>query len=332
MTIFQPSYSPNFCVEFKDVEGSVKRLSLKTSIASEAKKRAPDFIANWNSKIIEMRGNKSKCTVHLSRLFREVYQDRWIYCKDTKNIVTRSSNLITYLNDPRIDQIGSKEIVVLRRRLRGKGLKAGTINRYLALLKTALNEAIKTYSYLERRPHIKLEKEPKSKLKFVSKKEEKLIIELSTRQIMSDLIVTLIDTGMRLSEALRLEADDINLEDRMLTVWVQKGIKPRSIPMTSRVYETLMRLSSNGMKKPFNISFNSAMAGWRSIARKAIKYDWFDGISYHTFRHTCASRLVQSGVDLYVVKEILGHESISTTQRYAHLRRDNLIEAIKKLE
>jgi len=54
-------------------------------------------------------------------------------------------------------------------------------------------------------------------------------------------------------------------------------------------------------------------------------------VHFHTLRHSFASNLVQKGVSLYVVKELLGHEDIKTTQIYAHLRRENLFEAVNLL-
>jgi site-specific recombinase XerD len=56
------------------------------------------------------------------------------------------------------------------------------------------------------------------------------------------------------------------------------------------------------------------------------------GVTLHTLRHTCASRLVQAGVDLYVVQKWLGHSTIVTTERYAHLSVENLEGAVSALE
>ena len=53
--------------------------------------------------------------------------------------------------------------------------------------------------------------------------------------------------------------------------------------------------------------------------------------SFHSLRHSCASLLIQSGVDLYTVKEILGHGSIALTERYSHLADSALKEAAKKM-
>jgi site-specific recombinase XerD len=52
----------------------------------------------------------------------------------------------------------------------------------------------------------------------------------------------------------------------------------------------------------------------------------------HALRHTCASRLVNAGIDLYVVKEWLGHSSIQITERYAHLSPSKLVHAVEALE
>ncbi len=56
-----------------------------------------------------------------------------------------------------------------------------------------------------------------------------------------------------------------------------------------------------------------------------------DKIHFHTLRHSFASLLVQKGVSLYVVKELLGHEDLATTQIYLHLQKQNLLDAVNLL-
>jgi len=56
-----------------------------------------------------------------------------------------------------------------------------------------------------------------------------------------------------------------------------------------------------------------------------------ENIHFHTLRHSFASRLIQKGASVFVVKELLGHEDIKTTQIYSHLQTENLTEAINLL-
>jgi len=67
---------------------------------------------------------------------------------------------------------------------------------------------------------------------------------------------------------------------------------------------------------------------FKKICRK-LKFN--ESYHFHTIRHTFASNLVQRGVDLYTVKELLGHSNITTTQIYSHLKRSNLVSAVDKL-
>ena len=73
--------------------------------------------------------------------------------------------------------------------------------------------------------------------------------------------------------------------------------------------------------------FFDLKAGWKAALRRA----GLSGITWHTFRHTFASRLTNSGVDLVTVKELLGHSTINTTMRYAHSNHDTKARAVAKL-
>ena len=108
-----------------------------------------------------------------------------------------------------------------------------------------------------------------------------------------------------------------------------KGDKPRSIPMTKRVRQFLQVVE--GQQKPFNISVNQAEYAWNWV-RKAMELEKDKEFVIHSTRHTTASRMVSAGVDLYVVKEILGHSSIKVTERYSHLSPGKLVHAIGVLE
>jgi site-specific recombinase XerD len=98
--------------------------------------------------------------------------------------------------------------------------------------------------------------------------------------------------------------------------------------MTKRVGRILQGREG---QKPFNLTVNQCEYAW-SWVRKQLDLEDDKMFVIHSCRHTTASRMVSAGVDLYVVKEILGHSSIQVTERYAHLAPGKLVQAIEVLE
>ncbi len=140
----------------------------------------------------------------------------------------------------------------------------------------------------------------------------------------------LVDTGMRLSELLDLRYEDVNFTSNLISIWVNKGDRPRSIPMTGRVRTILEERHINN-SKPFIITVDETERAWQWVRAK-IGLEGDSEFVIHALRHTCASRLVNAGVDLYVVKEWLGHSTIQITEKYAHLNPVKLVHAVEALE
>jgi integrase len=155
-------------------------------------------------------------------------------------------------------------------------------------------------------------------------------VNKETRQTMEDLIPVLLDTGMRLGEALALTQDHKVNGYLRLAATETKTKKARSIGMTPRVREILEKRIAQGYTNPiFPITRNAAM----HCIQKYKKNRGIDDPAFklHALRHTFASRLAQLGVDLYKISKLLGHQSVSTTQIYAHLVQQDLDGPIKLL-
>lgn len=140
-----------------------------------------------------------------------------------------------------------------------------------------------------------------------------------------DLVVILIDTGARYSEISKIEWTSINLDERTIRLWRPKVRNESILYMTDRVYSILKRRNRTKLSQ---YVFTNKKGGPRNTAtlpiRKAFKRANITGCTVHTFRHTHATRLIQNGLSLYEVKEILGHTDINTTMRYAHLERRDI--------
>jgi integrase len=125
-------------------------------------------------------------------------------------------------------------------------------------------------------------------------------------------------TGLRAGELLRLGACPSRAAT--LSVQISKSGKPRAVPIAGPVRPYLSAL-------PLGCSYRLLIKWFHAARKKAgMKH-----VHFHDLRHSCASMLINEGVDLYTVGKILGHSSPQTTARYAHLSDASLQKAMGKL-
>lgn len=214
-----------------------------------------------------------------------------------------------------------------------EGLSDSTINRRLSALSKMLTFAVDR-GYITKRPKIERKEEVEGRIRYITEDEETKMLAYFDhigQAFMKDVLMIGVDTGMRIGEMLRVEARDIH--NGLLTVWVNKSKKPRSIPLTSRVqaiYDRLIAERPQG-KLMGDLTYATVYIYWKHC-KKYMRLSDDQQFVIHTMRHTFCSRLVQRGVDIVTVSKLAGHSSITVTMRYAHLAPDNLSNAIKKLE
>ncbi|MEE4176257.1 MAG: site-specific tyrosine recombinase XerD [Bacteroides sp.] len=154
------------------------------------------------------------------------------------------------------------------------------------------------------------------------------------------IIETLYGSGLRVSELVNLKISDINFQEEYLLV-TGKGDKQRLVPIGLealkfiRIYLDSSRLQTMPKKGHEDIVFLNKRGGRlsrnmifhiiKSLCREAGIHK---NVSPHTLRHSFATHLVEGGADLRAVQDMLGHESITTTEIYTHLDREFLREAI----
>lgn len=152
------------------------------------------------------------------------------------------------------------------------------------------------------------------------------------------LVLLAINSGLRRGELLNLRWRDVNLAARMLTVQAStsKSGRTRRVPLNA---EALGLLDNWRQRRPTAHSDQLVFAArdgsrigridkaWRAVTKSANLEDF----RFHDCRHHFASRLAQAGVDLYTIKELLGHAEIAMTERYAHLAPENLRAAVERI-
>lgn len=156
------------------------------------------------------------------------------------------------------------------------------------------------------------------------------------------MVLVSMHTGVRRGEMFGLTWGDVDFIHGLLTVraTVAKSGKVRHIPLNQIALNALKAWRDQApeeARSPERYVFVSPKTGGRFTATesswdKILRDAKISNFHWHDLRHHFASRLVQSGVNLYIVKELLGHSSIGMTERYAHLAPTNLAAAVARLE
>lgn len=208
---------------------------------------------------------------------------------------------------------------------REHNLAPATVNMYAAAISKVCRHALQL-GIIKNKPRIKRRRGAKVRSDFFSRSQEEDLCSMVRgygHPEVADLYVWLSNTGMRLQEASGLVWSDIDIQRRLVTIpdRINKSDKTRTIGLSKAALQSL-RDRDPDLPGPWSwMEYRQLRTLWE---RLRTDLDWMTSDHVmHTFRHTCASRLVQQGVDLYKVKAWLGHASITQTERYAKFAPEN---------
>jgi integrase len=208
-------------------------------------------------------------------------------------------------------------------------------------MKHAFNLGLKEWGWVTENPVMKvsMEKEPPARDRWLSYEEEKLLS--ASPRWLKEIIVIAVETGCRREEILSLEWKDVDLFEKVATIFGKKTGERRTIPLTQRVFEVLEErervraqvrsiIEDLVFTHPAGRKVNINTLKWALEA--ALNKTGIEGLRFHDLRHTFASRLAQNGIDPYSIQKLMGHTSFSATQRYVHHFVESLRRGIKSLE
>lgn len=197
---------------------------------------------------------------------------------------------------------------------RGK-LTNSTINRRLAVLRRVANLAYRRWGWISEPLGAKIEMLPENPARdrYLSRSELAALLRGIPHREARRMALVAAFTGLRRGELASLRP--INIQGDLIRLKKTKTGKPRSIPIVHHIGFALRRL-------PFRIHKDNVTHAVQSS---------MPGVRFHDLRHTAASFLIQAGVPLFTVGQILGHTSAQTTKRYSHLDVGSLREAINTL-
>jgi integrase len=264
---------------------------------------------------------------------RTLEYDRFILAKLVDHF--GADTPLTEITAPRIAEYRLGRLTLASART-GRKLKPASVNRELAVLRGVLRLAADDEcGYLEKAPRVRMEKEPQGRLRFLTDDEATRLLDecrksaehpVPPRRSLSlyPVVVVALNTGMRRGEILGLTWDRVDFSRGVLQLEVTKSGRRREIPMNQAVYDVLSALPRSGPRL-FRGSVRKAFLG--AMERAGIQ-----NFRFHDLRHTFASWLTMKGRPLKEVQELLGHASITQTERYAHLAPERLRDAVAALD
>jgi len=205
--------------------------------------------------------------------------------------------------------------------------KPGTIKIKLVIIKRFWNWMVKNeFCQINPTDHIEGIKCNNNRTRFLTMDEVKHLLEACSPTMRVVVSVALL-TGLRRSTVLGLKWNNVDLEERKITV-VTKGNKVARIPIVAQLVDVLSayRAQSSGEllfpnKKGTGPLDNNAMIEFRNVCRSL----GLEDVCFHTLRHSFASHFLKTTKNLHMLQNLLGHASLATTQRYAHIIDEEVI-------
>lgn len=258
------------------------------------------------------------------------------YTKDLKEFLS--------FMDKKPDEIDNLDIRSFLASLHHKKLKKSSIARKLATIRSFF-KYLHQEGYVKKNPAklVSTPRIPKNLPRFLSIDEVFSLMDTpkgDTFKITRDkaILELLYSSGLRVSELTSLDMSDLDLKESLIRV-KGKGKKERIIPIGSKAMDAIKnylpeRISLKKKSQALFLNNRGGRLTQRSIRRILIEYSRMLNLkgylSPHVLRHTFATHLLHGGADLRSIQELLGHSSLSTTQKYTHVDITHLAEVYDK--
>lgn len=281
---------------------------------------------------------------------RETSKKKYKYVIEELKKFSRAIN-INYIDEflPDHATLLYNELIREKETIRGKTkvmakAKPKTVNFFLGTVKAFFQqEYIK--DHIKRNPmlHIKNLKVERRKPEFYTREELKSFFAQPMDDAYRFAFMGLLFTGMRFNELANLTWEDVDFEKRLLYVRPKENFNTktfnseRAIPINGYLYQLMIKYYPNRLSEKYvfaspkglQIRERRMLDTCKSVAKEA----GIPSNAYlHKFRHTYATLLIHNGVKIQNIKELLGHWSISETERYAHNRSDYLHQDVSRLD
>ena len=260
---------------------------------------------------------------------------RWFEEKAAKKSIeddrSRARWLNKHLSGVYLSDISPKVIQEIARKKQREASDA-TVNRHLQLLRAILIKAEKDWGWLDRAPHVKLFKEEKSRVRWLTHEQARTLLEELPPHLKA-LATLALSTGQRQANVLGLRWEQVDLINKSITLHGDqtKNGKPLGVPLNESALAVIEQLK--GVHPVYVFTYNGHPVKQASTRAwyKALKRAGISNFRWHDLRHCWASWHVQGGTPLYDLQELGGWESSEMVKKYAHLDVSHLQKHADKL-
>lgn len=239
----------------------------------------------------------------------------------------------------RLSQLTDDMLLAYGEQLVANGLTGSTINKRFGIINVLFDEAIKWRKHDGHKPRTVRYKVNPPRQRLITPKEQAQAIailragESPYHQAMADLVTVLADTGMRLSEALKLEPIHLHPQYRAVLVTKTKNGKDRSVPLTQRALDILVNRAKMFSVLMYPLTCPTTCSKLWGKVRNKMGLEHETEFVLHALRHTYGSTLANAGTDAFRIQQVMGHENITTTQGYVKVSMsalNNLPDVIER--
>ena len=257
--------------------------------------------------------------------------------KSKKEYERRVRAIGEYFKNYQLNAISKAVIENYKRKRLEEGIKRTTLNRELTILKSIFERA-KEMGLLDGEPP-KIEKvkgEEEEIVRFLTEEEAQRLIS-ACPEWFKPVVIFALNTGLRAGEIFSLRWEDVDFESKTIAVKSEfsKSKKKRLIPMNTAVYNLLKNLERKEhgyiFTNRFGLPYKYEDKTYRRVFKTACEKAGIKDFRFHDLRHTFASWVAMNSKDIYAVKHLLGHSSLSSTKRYAHLTDSYLKAAVESV-
>lgn len=333
--------SPEWWVSFTNASG--KRV--RRSTGTDDRKEAEALEAKWRLEAYQQKqwGIQPQHTFdELMVAYISATRDEM---RSPERVVYAVKRLQPFFTGHVMETLSRAEISAYIGKRKQDGVGSATINRELDVLSASINYARVKWDWEMRNPVSGMSlKEPEGRLRWISRTQADALIQEAEKDSRSphlaDFIRLALNTGCRKNELLKLSWDRVDLHANRLFLEGKhtKSGRRRVVPLNEGARRAMLGRARFRAEfcpaSPWVFAHKNGervqymQNGFRAACQRA----GIEDFHVHDLRHTCASWMVQHGVPLSEVRDVLGHSTIEMTERYAHLAPDNLVSAVRVLD